>query len=40
MIEGGIEFAEVEDAVKAILKVATDETINGKASFLSSVTIN
>ncbi len=40
MIEGGIEFAEVEDAVKAILKVSTDETVNGKAPFLFSLTRN
>lgn len=30
MIEGRMEFAEVGDAVKAVLKVATDETVNGK----------
>lgn len=26
---GGIEFAELEDAVKAVLRVATDKSING-----------
>jgi len=35
LIDGGMEFAEIEDCVKAILKVATDKTVNGKpfASF-------
>lgn len=35
-----MEFAEVEDAVKAILKVSTDESINGKSPFTSRLSIN
>jgi hypothetical protein len=31
MIENGMEFAEVEDAVKAILKISTDANVNGKS---------
>jgi hypothetical protein len=31
MIEKGMEFAEVDDAVKAILKISTDTTVNGKS---------
>jgi hypothetical protein len=29
-------FAEVEDSVKAVLRIASDETINGEYSFLPS----
>lgn len=30
MIEAGVEFAEMEDAVKAVMRIATDSSVNGK----------
>lgn len=30
MIEAGVEFAETEDAVKAVMRIATDSSVNGK----------
>lgn len=30
MIEAGVEFAETEDAVKAVMRIATDLSVNGK----------
>lgn len=30
MIEAGVEFAETGDAVKAVMRIATDSSVNGK----------
>lgn len=30
-IEAGVEFSETEDAVKAVMKLATDSSVNGKS---------
>ncbi|KAL2273074.1 hypothetical protein FJTKL_05594 [Diaporthe vaccinii] len=31
MIEAGVEFAETEDAVKAVMRIATDPSVNGRS---------
>lgn len=31
MIEAGVEFAETGDAVKAVMRIATDSSLDGKS---------
>lgn len=35
MIEAGVEFAQTEDAVKAVMRIATDSSVNGESFLLS-----
>lgn len=37
MIEAGVEFAETEDAVKAVMRIATDSSVNGKSCSITLV---
>lgn len=35
MIEAGVKFAETEDVVKAVMRIATDSFVNGESFHLS-----